>query len=184
MTTPLTICTTGFDHRYCEKGMYGRATYFAYSTRYAHLFRHDLPDSGQMPDGSTAAQLILSRVARGRVDVRPKSDTELKHPALGCHTIEGPVTADGLLAIMTYELHQAYPAYIITYLVPLREQATHATPMSAAVSKPAVAATPATPAAAVTVTSPGAKTPAKAPAAKSAPKAAPKPAPKPAPKKK
>jgi hypothetical protein len=184
MTTPLTICTTGFDHRYCEKGMYGRATYFAYSTRYAHLFRHDLPDSGQMPDGSTAAQLILSRVARGRVDVRPKSDTELKHPALGCHTIEGPVTADGLLAIMTYELHQAYPAYIITYLVPLREQATHATPMSAAVSKPAVAATPATPAAAVTVTLPGAKTPAKAPAAKSAPKAAPKPAPKPAPKKK
>ena len=129
-TPPLTICTTGFDHRYCEAGMYGRATYFAYSSHYSNLFRHDV-------EPGRSGQLILARVARGRVHARSKQDTSLRHPGRGFHTVEGPVSGTGAQrAVMTYELHQAYPAYVVTYHVPEADRAVRARPIGAAKAPP------------------------------------------------
>ena len=110
--------------------MYGRATYFAYSSHYSNLFRHDC-EPQPLADGSSVGQLLLARVCRGRVEKHAASNKELKKPGVGYHCIEGPVTTTGTLAVMTYDLNQAYPAYVVSYVVPPGTK--HATPMSAAV---------------------------------------------------
>ena len=168
-TDPQQLITHGFDHRYSEKGMFGRATYFAYKSSYSHGYRYNLPKAvvatfaagpppsatspvpggvaaataappsvpsagaaAAFPPAATAAvpttapaaagppkvksygQMLLACVCRGKIDVRKAETKDLVHPAAGCHSVEGPVSL-GHLAVMIYDLHQAYPAYLVTY---------------------------------------------------------------------
>jgi hypothetical protein len=97
----------GFDFRYAEAGMYGRGAYFAELAEYSHGYRHS--PSGQQ------GQMFVARVVRGRIEERGSaSDKNIRHPAQGYHSVRGLVTATHN-AVITYELHQAYPAYLITY---------------------------------------------------------------------
>jgi hypothetical protein len=108
-TSPQAVCTSeyGIDMRYGDKGMFGRASYFAfnstYSVRYAHAPASD-PASRQM---------ILVSVTTGNVEVR-EPDGNIRLPAKGYHSIRGRV-APGHDAIMVYEFCRSYPYYIITF---------------------------------------------------------------------
>ena len=110
--------TFGIDPRYCDSGFFGRAAYFAYDTVYSDGYSHRLP-SGER-------QMLLVWVTAGRVEdrsVRPRDnarDRVLRHPQPTFHSIKGRVTEppNRQDAIMIYELHQSYPAYLVTYRPP------------------------------------------------------------------
>jgi hypothetical protein len=104
---PMLIAQNGFDHRYAEKGLFGRATYFAYDVLYSHTYRHETGVAKQ-------AQMFLSMVTAGNVEMRDKTDKEIKHPKQGCHSVDGPLS-DRFRGLMVYDLDQAYPAYLVTY---------------------------------------------------------------------
>lgn len=106
-TDPETIISNGFDLRYSDQGYYGRASYFAFNSAYSHTYRHTLPDLKH-------AQLFLALVTCGLVEHRKEKSQTIRHPTPPFHSIRGPV-ATGQDAIMIYELHQAYPAYLVTY---------------------------------------------------------------------
>ena len=104
---PMLIARNGFDHRYAEKGLFGRASYFAYDVLYSHTYRHETGVAKE-------AQMFLSMVTAGNVEMRDKTDKEIKHPKQGCHSVDGPLT-DRFRGLMVYDLDQAYPAYLVTY---------------------------------------------------------------------
>jgi O-acetyl-ADP-ribose deacetylase (regulator of RNase III) len=103
--------TLGFDFRYAAEGYFGRGAYFAEQAEYSHDYRHNMTsEPGQ-------AQMFLALVVRGRIDDHGDlRDSNIKHPLNNCHSVQGMVTTTHR-AIITYELHQAYPSYLITYLV-------------------------------------------------------------------
>jgi hypothetical protein len=104
---PMLIAQHGFDHRYSEKGLFGRAAYFAYDPVYSHTYRHETGITGE-------AQMFLASVVGGNVEMRPAVDKEIKHPKPGCHSVDGPLT-DRFRGLMVYDLDQAYPCYLVTY---------------------------------------------------------------------
>ena len=101
------IAQHGFDHRYSEKGLFGRAAYFAYDPVYSHTYRHETGTTGE-------AQMFLASVIGGNVEMRAAIDKEIKHPKPGYHSIDGPLT-DRFRGLMVYDLDQAYPCYLVTY---------------------------------------------------------------------
>ena len=78
---------TGFDFRFCEKGMFGRAAYFAEKTEYSDSYRHTQSCS------PGEAQMFLARVAAGNIE--EKSPGSHIRPSAGYHSIRGCVSAPG-----------------------------------------------------------------------------------------
>ena len=64
--------------------------------------------------GQTLAQVLLCRVAAGRVEERV-ADGSIRHPTYPHHSIRGKVRDPAFFAIMVYETRQSYPAYVVSY---------------------------------------------------------------------
>merc|ERR1711991_1180713 len=94
-TEPMLMCSDGFDMRFCDKGFYGRASYFAYDAHYSHNFRHN--------NGDGTASMFLALVTCGLIEERTQKDENIRRPEPPCHSIKGPVTQSGMEAIMIYE---------------------------------------------------------------------------------
>jgi O-acetyl-ADP-ribose deacetylase len=104
-TDPKTICERGFDFRHSQEGMFGRGAYFSSSTRYSDAYRFQ----GLAGDH----QMFIASVVCGKIE-RRHADRSIRHPTPGFHSIEGLVNQSDL-AIIVYDLAQAYPSYLVTY---------------------------------------------------------------------
>lgn len=112
-TAPETIIhdAVGFDPRFCDKGAFGRGSYFAvdpiYSDHYRHVKRHQF-------------QMFLALVTLGRIQQHsgPNAD-KIRRPESGYHSVQGKSrnrnrsTSD--IHILYDSVTQAYPEYLITY---------------------------------------------------------------------
>lgn len=96
----------GIDYRYCQAGMYGKGAYFAEDPDYTH--------NGYTFDaGGGNSAMFLCRILAGNVDERT-SDSSIKHPAVGHHSVRGAVRGNQYAYIL-YEHYRSYPEYLVTY---------------------------------------------------------------------
>jgi serine/threonine protein kinase len=103
----------GFDPRFCDRGTFGRGSYFAVNPEYSDAYRYPLPNS------SGTFQMFLARVALGRVQHVSTYSANIRRPDLGCHSVKG-VSMNHKRhqseIFITYDTDtQAYPEYLITY---------------------------------------------------------------------
>jgi O-acetyl-ADP-ribose deacetylase (regulator of RNase III) len=109
-----TTNTYGFDHRFSYMSgygqMYGKGNYFAEDTAYSHGYRYKLPGG--------EGQMFLASVAMGRVEQKAApycaEYSKIMNPGAGFQSVRGIINGSQY-GIITYELHQTYPAYLITY---------------------------------------------------------------------
>jgi hypothetical protein len=100
-TSPRSIAgNAGFHLNYANVGAQGRGIYFAYNTAYSGA-------GYEYSDGATR-QLFVVRVSVGRAESNRNGD--VKHPSTGYDSVLGNQPA-----IIVYDNHRAYPAYIVHY---------------------------------------------------------------------
>jgi hypothetical protein len=122
-TAPTTIINSefGIDHRYSERGLYGKGAYLAELAAYSH----EDPYKYKVGDGSY--QMFICSVIAGRVEERNcYSDGNcraLVHQTYGYDCVHGPVR-DGAPgggkyeAYILYNPYRCYPEYLVTYTTP------------------------------------------------------------------
>jgi len=94
----------GFDMRYCERGMWGIASYFARNASYSHGYSSSLP--------SGLRQMFYVRAIVGKNHhIAPNG--ALRKPADGYDSVSGET--NGSVVYMVYENGRAYPEFLITY---------------------------------------------------------------------
>jgi hypothetical protein len=118
------ICASeeGFDMRFSEQCLWGRANYFAVKAYYSHHYAHAVS-----ADAKTQ-ELILAKVLIGD-SIKCDPDTTLRFPPekqlnrsrvklkqVRYDSVNG--VTHGYRVYMTYSNDRAYPAYIITYRKP------------------------------------------------------------------
>jgi len=94
----------GFDMRYCEKGMWGRASYFAHNASYS--------DAYCFQSGGTK-QMFYARVSLGQCAKVSPPNPSLVKPPEGFDSVSG--NTNGSDIYMVYENGRAYPEYLIIY---------------------------------------------------------------------
>jgi hypothetical protein len=94
----------GFDMRFSNQGMWGRASYFAVNASYSHNYA--------FTTRTKMMQMFSARVAIGKSIVLVANNTHVKPPD-GYDTVSG-TTGDSVV-FMVYENGRAYPEHLITY---------------------------------------------------------------------
>ena len=100
--------TYGFDFRWSSgNNYYGRGSYFTDDTGYANRYSYQCGNSDER-------QIFLAYVAQGCIEQKDTKDKSIKTPSAGYQSVRGPI--DGSIqGLVVYELHQSYPAYLVTY---------------------------------------------------------------------
>jgi hypothetical protein len=94
----------GFDMRFSNSGMWGRASYFAVNASYSNAYAFTTPNR--------MMQMFSARVVIGKSIVLA-SDTSYIKPPDGYDTVSG--TTGNSVVFMVYENGRAYPEHLITY---------------------------------------------------------------------
>ncbi len=110
----------GFDQRFCKRGRWGNASYFATSANYSDSYAH-LSSSG-------SKQLLIAKVLTGYSWFCEQPNNELRMPPVRCtnyklgNIVIPELRYDTVNAIsknvqifMTYDSNITYPAYLLTY---------------------------------------------------------------------
>ena len=105
----------GFDMRFCDSGMWGKANYFAVNANYSHNYAHT-NTYGQR-------EMFLGKVITGDSYPSPpnralrmpplKDNTQMSLSQVRYDTVNG--TTGGSQVFMSYDNQKAYPAYLIRY---------------------------------------------------------------------
>jgi len=99
----------GFDPRFSDSGMWGRAAYFAEDARYSNEYAHVLDASGER----RLRQIFLVQLAAGRAEER-KSNNRIRRPARGFDSVTG--VTGGTRVFMVYDADtRALPTHLVTY---------------------------------------------------------------------
>jgi len=118
----------GFDPRFCEKGMFGRGSYFAALSSYSDKFHHSVNYQG-----SACRQMFLARVALGRVH-DSVADTGIRRPPRNHHSIAGraclPSGIESSVFVIYETVTQALPEYLITYREKMQHEIVEAPPQN------------------------------------------------------
>jgi CRISPR/Cas system CMR-associated protein Cmr5 small subunit len=106
--------TVGFDMRYSNQGMWGKANYFAVNSSYSDMYSYKIPFTN-------SKQMFIAKVLIGdSVKVMPsnsslieppsyeKNGKQIQHDSVNGETI-------GSVVYMIYENSRAYPEYLVTY---------------------------------------------------------------------
>jgi hypothetical protein len=112
-TPPQTVFTSeeGFNINYSNEGMWGKANYFAYDSKYSDLYATVLPDG--------LRQMLMAKVIIGKtIEMQPTKT--LRTPPIIEGSKEVPYDSvkgntKGTDVIMVYSNKKAYPEYLITY---------------------------------------------------------------------
>jgi hypothetical protein len=98
----------GIDFRFSDWGLYGKGAYFGEEADYSH--------SGYVFKRSDGAyQMFLCRILAGKVDDRGVlTDTSIRHPKAGHHSVRGAVNCVQR-AYIVYEFYRCYPEFLVTY---------------------------------------------------------------------
>ncbi|CDW84031.1 UNKNOWN [Stylonychia lemnae] len=100
----------GFDMRYSNEGMWGKANYFAQNASYSHGYRHKIQNR--------TYQMFFARVTVGQ-NIKLESDTTLKMPPMNGNQSKRYDSVQGYTkgsnVFMIYANKKAYPEYLITY---------------------------------------------------------------------
>ena len=117
------LSSTGFDLSPVgdRQNLYGRGCYFSEQTAHSDKRdKHVLLQEGATDADERFAQLVVVRVAAGLMELRTR-DRHIMKPTHPYHSVRGVVTEAGerpMTAVVVYETTQAYPAYIVTYVLP------------------------------------------------------------------
>ena len=100
----------GFDPRFCDGGLWGRAAYFAADASYSNGYAHRLNStSTERP----LRQLFLVHVAVGRAEERER-DNSIRRPSRGYDSVTG--FTGGSRVYMVYDPDtRACPTHLVTY---------------------------------------------------------------------
>ncbi len=109
----------GFDMRFCTRGMWGQANYFAVNASYSDTYSYSVPTGDQ--------QMFLVYVLTGdshtcgsdgslRMPPKKNSNAAGENLDVRYDTVTG--NTNGSDVYMTYDNLKAYPAYLITYRRP------------------------------------------------------------------
>ena len=101
----------GFDPRFCDSGMWGRAAYFAEDAKYSDSYAHNPGASGE----GLVRQLFLVQVAAGRAEER-QSCRSIRRPSSGFDSVT--CVTGGTRVFMLYDAPntRCFPKYLVTYV--------------------------------------------------------------------
>jgi hypothetical protein len=103
----------GFDPRFSQSGMWGRASYFASDASYSDGYAHRLAPATTESDGSSIRQLFLVNVLVGRSEERAP-DGGIRRPSRGYDSVTG-VTGSSRVFMLYETSTRAYPTHVVTY---------------------------------------------------------------------
>ena len=105
----------GFDMRFCDSGMWGKANYFAVNANYSHNYAHT--------NAYGRREMFLVKVITGDSYCSPpnrvlrmpplKDNTQMSLSQVRYDTVNG--ITGGSQVFMSYDNQKAYPAYLIRY---------------------------------------------------------------------